>query len=68
MQENLVSQGIHSAGKAGINPVAVLPQERPEFGANSEALLAADKIKAIELYRSLSSVSMKEALDALNAM
>lgn len=52
----------------GINPVAVLPQERPEIEAIREALFSGDKMKAIKLYRSFYGVSLKEAQDAINAM
>ena len=68
MQEVLIHLGIHTAGTAGINPVAVPPQERPEIGAIREALRLGDKMKAIKLYRSLYGVSLKEAQDALDAM
>ena len=68
MQEVLIHLGIHTRGTAGSNPVTVPPQERPEIGAIREALLSGDKMKAIKLYRSVYGVSMKEALDALDAM
>ena len=68
MQEVLIHLGIHTEGAAGINPVAVPPQERPEIGAIRQALLSGNKMKAIQLYRSLYGVSLKEAQDALDAM
>jgi ribosomal protein L7/L12 len=68
MQEVLIRLGIHTEGTAGINPVAVPPQERPEIGAIRQALLSGNKLKAIQLYRSLYGVSLKEAQDALDAM
>jgi ribosomal protein L7/L12 len=68
MQEVLIHLGIHTRGTAGINPVAVPPQERPEIRAIREALSSGDKIKAIKLYRSFYGVSLKEAQDAINTM
>ena len=53
---------------AGINPVAVTPQERQEMEAIRQALLSGDKIKAITLYRSVYGVSLKEAEAALGLL
>jgi ribosomal protein L7/L12 len=50
---------------ASVNPIAVMPQERPEMEAIREALLSGDRIKAIQLYRSVYGVSFKAAQDAL---
>jgi uncharacterized coiled-coil protein SlyX len=68
LQELFIREGIHTRGTTGINPVAVPPQDRPEIPGIREALLAGDKMKAIKLYRSAYGVSLKEALDALDAM
>ena len=68
MQEVLIHLGIHTRGTAGINPVAVSPEERPEIPGIREALLSGDRMTAIKLYRSAYGVSMKEAIEALNAM
>ena len=46
----------------------IQPQERPELGAISEALLSGNKIQAIKLYRSVYGVGLKEAKDAIDAM
>ena len=65
LQELRLGPDIHTAD---INPGAVPPQERPEIGAIRQALLSGNKMKAIQLYRSLYGVSLKEAQDALDAM
>ena len=52
----------------GINPAELTPQEPPEIRAIREALLSGNKLKAIQLYRSLYGVGLKEAQDALDAM
>ena len=65
LQELRLSLGSNPAGS---NPAAVTPQERPEIGAIRQALLSGNKMKAIQLYRSLYGVSLKEAQDALDAM
>jgi ribosomal protein L7/L12 len=65
LQELRLGQDIRTAG---INPGAAPPQERPEIGAIRQALLSGNKMKAIQLYRSLYGVSLKEAQDALDAM
>ncbi len=44
------------------------PQERPEMQAIRAAWLAGDKLKAIQLYRSVYGVGLKEAQDALEAL
>ena len=54
--------------RLGINPAELTPPERPEIRAIREALLSGNKMKAIQLYRSLYGVSLKEAQDALDAM
>jgi len=66
MLQNLhLNPDIYMAGMAGINPVAVTPQERPEMEAIRQALLSGDRIKAIQLYRSVYGVGLREAEDAL---
>jgi ribosomal protein L7/L12 len=52
----------------GINPGELTPHEPPEIRAIREALLAGNKMKAIQLYRGLYGVGLKEAQDALDAM
>ena len=54
--------------RLGINPAELTPPERPEIRAIREALLSGNKMKAIQLYRSLYGVGLKEAQDALDAM
>jgi ribosomal protein L7/L12 len=68
LQELRLGPDIHTAGAADINPGAVPPQERPEIGAIRQALLSGNKMKAIQLYRSLYGVGLKEAQDALDAI
>ena len=68
VQELLIREGIHSRGTAGINPLTMTPQERPEITAIRQALLAGDKMKAVKLYRTVYGVSFKEAQDAIDAM
>ena len=65
VQELLIREGIHTRGTAGINPLAITPQERPENRAIQEALLAGDTMKAIKLYRQLYGCSLQEAAGAL---
>jgi len=50
------------------NPSPVAPQEHPEMGAIRQALLAGNKMKAIQLYRSLYRCSLQEAQAALDKM
>jgi ribosomal protein L7/L12 len=68
LQELRSDPRIHPAGMPGINPGAVTPQERPEIRAIRQELLAGNKMKAIQLYRSLYGVGLKEAQDALDAI
>ena len=58
----ILLQELHS------DPAQTTPQESPELNAIRQALRSGDKMKAIKLYRSLYSVSMQEAHDAINAM
>jgi len=62
------SPDIYMTNMVGINPVAVRREERPEMEAIRKALLSGNRIKAIQLYRSVYGVSVKEAQDALDAM
>lgn len=50
----------------GINPAELTPPEPPEIGAIRQALLSGNKMKAIQLYRSLYGVGLQEAQDALD--
>ncbi|GHO68167.1 hypothetical protein KSC_070590 [Ktedonobacter sp. SOSP1-52] len=43
-------------------------QERPELVAIRQALLAGQRLKAIQLYRSLYGVSLQEAQNAIDTM
>ena len=54
--------------RLSINPAELMPPEPPEIRAIREALLSGNKMKAIQLYRSLYGVGLKEAQDALAAM
>ncbi|HEY4384180.1 MAG TPA: hypothetical protein VGN34_06870 [Ktedonobacteraceae bacterium] len=51
-----------------IHTATVTSQARPETEAIHQALLSGNKLKAIQLYRSLYGVSLKEAQDAIDAM
>lgn len=55
-------------GSTANHPVMAGPQERPEIEAIRQALLAGNRLKAIQIYRSLYGVSLKEAQDAIDAM
>jgi ribosomal protein L7/L12 len=50
------------------NPIMAAQQERPEIVAIRQALLAGNKLKAIQLYRSLYGVSLLEAQAAIEAI
>lgn len=43
-------------------------QERPEIAAIRQALLAGDRLKAVQLYRNLYGVSLQEAQRALDTL
>ncbi len=43
-------------------------QERPEINAIREAMLAGNKMKAIQLYRSLYNVDLKTAMTAVDSL
>ena len=58
----------YAAGAAGGNPAAIPSQVRPEMAAIRQELLAGNKLKAIQLYRNLYGVGLKEAQDALDNM
>jgi ribosomal protein L7/L12 len=55
-----------------INPAEITPQEPSETNVVPDsiraAFMAGNKIMAIKLYREYYGVSLKEALDAINAM
>ena len=68
LQELKSSQDIQARGMAASTQGAAPPQERPELRAIREALRAGNKMKAIQLYRSVYGVGLKEAQDALDAM
>jgi ribosomal protein L7/L12 len=68
LQELRSDPHVHPVGMAGINPGAGTPQERPEIRAIRQELLSGNKMKAIQLYRGLYGVGVKEAQDALDAM
>lgn len=54
--------------RLNINPEELTPPEPPEVRAIREALLAGNKMKAIQLYRGLYNVGAQEAQAALDAM
>jgi ribosomal protein L7/L12 len=54
--------------RLSIDPAELLPPEPAEVRAIREALLSGNKMKAIQLYRSLYGVGVQEAQDALDAM
>ncbi len=71
MQMQTMLQAMHLSSDiymAGINPVAVTREVRPEMEAIREALLSGDRIKAIKLYRSVYGGSLREAEDALRLL
>ncbi len=62
------SPDIYMTSMAGINPVAVRREERPEMEAIRQALLSGDRIQAITLYRSVYGGSLREAEAALGLL
>lgn len=66
LQELRSDSNVHTAET--ISPVTGIPQERPEIAAIRQALLSGNKLKAIQLYRSLYGVGLQEAQNAINAM
>jgi len=54
--------------RLGIDPAEVTPPEPQENRAIREALLSGNKIQAINLYRELYGVGLKDAKDAIDAM
>ena len=53
---------------AGINPVAVRREERPEMEAIRQALLSGDRRQAITRYRSVYGGSLRDAEAALGLL
>ena len=68
LQELRADSETYAAGAAGGNPAAIPSQERPEIAAIRQELLAGNKLKAIQLYRTLYGVSLQEAQKALDAL
>ena len=54
--------------RLGIAAAEVMPQEPMEIVAIRAALLAGDKIKAIQLFRSFYGVGLREAKEAIDLM
>ena len=65
LQELRGDSGTYAAGG---NPGAIPSQERPEIAAIRQELLAGNKLKAIQLYRTLYGVSLQEAQNALDTL
>jgi ribosomal protein L7/L12 len=68
LQELAGDQSTSNAGQPGIRLGPVQQQERPELAAVRQALLAGNKFKAIQLYRSLYGCGLKEAQDAIERL
>lgn len=58
---------VSAVPQPGPGPSAPQP-ERPEMAAIRQALLAGDKMKAIQIYRAVYGVGLPEAQAAINAM
>ena len=68
LQELRGDSDTFAAGAAGGTPGTVPSQERPEMAAIRQELLAGNKLTAIQLYRDLYGVGLKEAQNALDKM
>jgi ribosomal protein L7/L12 len=70
LQELRSSPDVQARNMSAMSPggAAQPHPERPEMAAIRQALLAGDKVKAIQLYRNLYGVGLKEAQTALEAL